>query len=170
LVGDFEEGDPLPLEIRSYIESEPQIIHPGFVHDPAPYYHVMDVMALPSHREGFCNAVLEAHAAGKPVVATRATGVVDTVVETVTGILVPIGDAEALANALALVLKDKAMAARLGNAGRERARTEFKQERIWEALTQEYLRLLREKGLSIPGLATQNAASAATASAEVVSS
>lgn len=169
LVGDLEKGDPLPVEIRRYIESEPQIIHPGFVQNPALYYHVMDVLALPTHREGFSNVVLEAHAAGKPVVATRATGVVDTVVEAVTGILVPIGDAEGLANALALVLKDKVLAARMGNAGRERVRSEFQQERIWEALAQEYSQLLRAKGLSVPGPATQNAVSAVAASAAVVS-
>jgi glycosyltransferase involved in cell wall biosynthesis len=169
LVGDPEEGDPLHPETHRYIESEPQIIHTGFVQDPALYYHVMDVLAFPTHREGFPNAVIEAHAAGKPVVAARSTGVVDAVIDGVTGILVPIGDAGALTDALERLLEDTNLAATLGSAGRERVRREFKQERMWEALVQEYLRLLRTKGLSIPRQASQNAAPATAASAVVVS-
>jgi glycosyltransferase involved in cell wall biosynthesis len=167
LVGDPEEGDPLHPETHRYIESEPQIIRTGFVQDPVLYYHVMDVLAFPTHREGFGNAVIEAHAAGKPVVAARSTGVVDSVIDGVTGILVPIGDAGALTDALERLLQDTNLAATLGSAGRERVRREFKQERMWEALVQEYLRLLRTKGLSLPRQASQNAASATAASAVV---
>jgi glycosyltransferase involved in cell wall biosynthesis len=169
LVGDPEEGDPLHPETHRYIESEPQIIHTGFVQDPALYYHVMDVLAFPTHREGFGNVVMEAHAAGKPVVAARSTGVVDAVIDGVTGILVPVGDAGVLTDALELLLQDTNLAATLGSAGRERMWREFKQERMWEALVQEYLRLLRTKGLSIPRQASQNAASATAASTVVVS-
>ena len=100
LVGDVEDADPLPPKTRHHIESESRIIHTGFVEDPVPYYHVMDVLAFPTHREGFGNAAIEANAAGKPVVAARATGVVDSVIDGVTGILVPVGDAGALAEAL----------------------------------------------------------------------
>src|SRR5208337_3514624 len=164
LVGDLEEGDPLPGKTRRYIQSEPGIIHTGFVQDPALYYHVMDVLALPSYREGFANAVLEAHAAGKPVVAARSTGVVDSVIDGVTGILVPVGDAEALAEALELALEDKSLAATLGAAGRERVGREFQQERIWDAIVQEYLQLLRTKGLPVPTPATSNEATTAVAS------
>ena len=99
-MGQVEEADPLPSETHRLIDSEPQIIQTGFVEDPVPYYHVMDVLAFPTHREGFGNAALEAHAAGKPVVAAWATGVVDSVIDGVTGILVPVGDARALAEAL----------------------------------------------------------------------
>jgi len=157
LVGDFEKGDSIPPAIRHYIETESQIIKPGFVQDPTLYYHVMDVLALPSHREGFPNVVLEAHAAGRPVVATRSTGVEDAVIDGVTGILVPVGDAGALTEALGLLLKDTKLASTLGSAGRERVRREFRQERIWEALVQEYLWLLRAKGLSIPSHSSPNA-------------
>jgi glycosyltransferase involved in cell wall biosynthesis len=150
LVGDFEEGDPLPGDVRREIETNSKIIRTGFVPEAAVYYHVMDVLALPTYREGFPNAVLEAHAAGKPVVASRATGVVDAVVDGVTGIMVPAGDAEALAKGLELLLTNKDLAAAMGDAGHERVRCEFQQERIWGALAREYSQLLSAHGLARP--------------------
>ena len=149
LVGDFEDGDPVPSNVRKVIQCDSQIVHTGIVRDTAPYYHVMDILALPTYREGFPNAALEAHAAGKPVVAARATGVVDAVIDGVSGVLMPVGDSEALAKGLELLLKDKELAADMGSAGRERVRREFRQELIWEALTQEYARLLGGRGLRL---------------------
>jgi glycosyltransferase involved in cell wall biosynthesis len=169
LVGEMEEGDPLPPEIRRSIECEPGIFRTGFVQDPADYYHVMDVLAFPTHREGFGNVALEAHAAGKPVVAARATGVVDAVIDGVSGMLVPVGDAQALASALALVIGDRSYAAALGLAGRQRVLREFRQERVWDAIAQEYLQLLQAKGLTAPTPATRNEATAALTAGATVS-
>ena|ERR1700676_4944 len=169
LVGDLEEADPLPSETLSLIQSEPQIIHSGFVKDPVPYYQILDVLAFPTHREGFGNAALEAHAAGKPVVAARATGIVDSVIDGVTGILVPVGDVLALARALELVLADQSLAAALGSAGRERVLREFRQERIWNAIIQEYLQQIRDKGLPVPSPATWHVVTAAVPTDPVVS-
>jgi glycosyltransferase involved in cell wall biosynthesis len=149
LVGDFEDGDPVPGNVRKVIQCNSQIVQTGMVRDTAPYYHAMDILALPTYREGFPTIVLEAHAAGKPVVAARATGVVNAVMDGVNGVLVPVGDPEALANGLELLLKDKKLAAAMGNAGRERAGREFRQERIWEALAQEYIGLLEVRGLRL---------------------
>jgi glycosyltransferase involved in cell wall biosynthesis len=151
LVGDFEDGDPVPVGLRHRIETERNIIRPGFVKDIEVYYQIMSVLALPTYREGFGNAILEAHAASKPVVATRATGVVDAVVNNVTGLLVPIGNSEALAEGCARLLRDPKLASAMGRAGRERVLHEFRQETVWDALLQEYLELLAEKALPLPG-------------------
>lgn len=150
LVGEMEEGDPLPARTRRCIESEGGIIRTGFVQDAADYYHAMDVLALPTYREGFPTVVLEAHAAGKPVVAATATGVVDAVMDGVTGILIPVGDARALASGLASVIGDARLAARLGSAGLERVLREFRQEMGWDALAEEYSQMLEAKGLTAP--------------------
>ena len=150
IVGPMEDGDPLPPTIRNAIATHPGIVHTGFVQDPVNYYHVMDVLALPTYREGFPTVVLEAHAAGKPIVSTRATGMVDAVIDGVTGVLVPVGDADALAGALGSVLRDRSLAARLGAAGRERVLREFRQEVVLHALAQQYQELLQEKGLASP--------------------
>jgi glycosyltransferase involved in cell wall biosynthesis len=168
LVGDFEDGDPVPSNVHKVIQCDSQIIHTGIVRDTAPYYHVMDVFALPTYREGFPNAALEAHAAGKPIVAARATGVVDAVIDGVSGVLVPVGDSDALAKGLELLLKDKELAAAMGGAGRERARREFRQERIWEALAQEYARLLEGRGLRLAHPDPSKAVSAPTQGPAIV--
>jgi glycosyltransferase involved in cell wall biosynthesis len=68
LVGWFDAAeDALGLRLRARIEGHPRIICTGYVPDPAPYYRAMDLMVLPSWREGFPNVVLEASASGVPV-------------------------------------------------------------------------------------------------------
>jgi glycosyltransferase involved in cell wall biosynthesis len=97
-----------------------------------------DTLALPTHREGFPNVVLEASAAGVPVVTTTATGAVDSVVDGVTGFLVPPGDATALAAALARLAGDPALRRHLGDNASIRARRDFSSEVIWEAMADLY--------------------------------
>ena len=144
LVGCFEEGDPLPSDTRRRLETHPQIIFAGPVADPVPYYATADILVLPSHREGLPTVVLEAFAAGLPVVAASATGIVDIVAHGETGLLFPIGDARALASAIAKLLNDAALATRLSHAGQEHVKCNFQQERIWNALHHQYLEVLRK--------------------------
>lgn len=146
LVGDFEEGDPPSQKVREQIETDHNIVNTGFLPNAAPYYSIMDVLALPTHREGFPTVVLEAHASGKPVVVTCATGAIDAVTDGVTGLVVPIGQSTALAEAIARLLDNPSLARTMAQAGQKRVQSEFKQERIWSGLVSEYQRLLKEKG------------------------
>ena len=74
LVGSFEKEDPLPPSVRRAIEEDPQIVCTNFVEDTSIHYHIMDVLALPSYREGFPTVALEASAAEKPIVGRRRHG------------------------------------------------------------------------------------------------
>ncbi len=150
LLGDREAGDPLPAAVNESLDRDPQILCTGAVPDAAPYYPLMTVYALPTHREGFPNSVLEAQAAGLPVVTTRATGAVDSISDGVTGLLLPPGDADALAQALARLLDDPEFSRRLGAAGRERVARDFRPQEIWDALLAVYRELLRERGITPP--------------------
>jgi len=147
LIGSWDEEDPLPADVRHIIETDPQILYLGVVADPTVHYTVMNLFVLPTHREGFPNVLLEAHAAGKAVVTTRATGAIDAVTDGVTGMLVPVGDVAALTDALARLLRDPDLAHRMGRAGRERVSGEFRAERVWAALAQEYDWLLERHAL-----------------------
>jgi glycosyltransferase involved in cell wall biosynthesis len=142
IAGNPESGDALSEKVVAQIRDTPNILHIGPTDEVGPLYHLMDVLVLPSYREGFPNVVLEAGAAGKPVVAARATGTVDAVVDGVTGLLVPIADSTAIASALERVLGDPEFATTLGSDGRARVIMEFYQEHIWEALIAEYRALL----------------------------
>ena len=150
LVGSYEAGDPVPPETRAAIESDSSVIRIDFTSEIATYYFVMDMLALPTHREGFPNVVLEAQAASRPVVTTSATGALDSVCDGVTGLVVPVGDPVTLADALMKLLSDPALAQRMGRAGRERVIREFRQETIWEALAGLYRELLHQRGFPAP--------------------
>jgi colanic acid/amylovoran biosynthesis glycosyltransferase len=84
-----------------------------------------DVLLLPSLSEGISNAVLEAMAAGLPVIATRCGGMDEVIDDGVDGFLVEIGDTDAMQGRLAQVADDRDLAAQLGRAAGERARAEF---------------------------------------------
>lgn len=86
---------------------------------------VLDLYALPSYSESLPNAVVEAMAMGKPVIATRITGLPEAVIDGETGFLVAPGDIGALAAKLRLLLSDPGLRERMGRAGREFAGRRF---------------------------------------------
>lgn len=110
--------DAINANLRDHIESHPQIHCTGMVDATAPWYRSMDVMVLPTWREGFPNAVLEAQATAVPVIPTIATGSRDSVVPEVTGLLIPPGYPQAIAEAVLDLLRDPERRRRMGAAAR----------------------------------------------------
>ncbi|MEO8725230.1 MAG: glycosyltransferase family 4 protein, partial [Acidobacteriaceae bacterium] len=143
LLGSFEDGDPVSAELRSEIASHPCVILPGFVEDIAPDYQAMDLFVLPSHREGFPVATLEAQASSLPVVTTDATGTRDSVLDGLTGLLFPVGDLSALHAALDTLLRDPELRERMGKTGAQWVAANFSQADIWESLRRDYQRIIQ---------------------------
>jgi glycosyltransferase involved in cell wall biosynthesis len=148
LVGDHDETDPLPIATRQLITQDTRIVCTGFVDEPATYYALMNLFAFPSYREGFPNAPLEAAAAGLPIVAFRATGTIDAVVDGETGTLVARDDAEGFVQAILRYASAPELGQRHGGAGQRRVSQLFRREVLWAALEAEYRRLGAEAGVS----------------------
>ena len=94
---------------------------PGAVRDIPAFLSRLDVAVLSSRAEGMSNAILEYMAAGRPIVASAVGAASDLIADGVHGLLVPPGDADALATALARLLDDRELACRLASAARRRA-------------------------------------------------
>lgn len=140
LVGDVDkEGGG--VELGQWLRDDSTIRCVGRVHDPVPYYACMDVLVHPSHREGFPNVLLEAAAMELPVVTTDATGCRDAVVANVTGLVVPVSNSGALADAMLRYANDSKMRLRHGRAGRCWVVDSFRQEDVW-ARQRDYYRKL----------------------------
>ncbi|MGQ9512036.1 MAG: glycosyltransferase family 4 protein [Thermodesulfitimonas sp.] len=119
----------------------------GMREDLPALLNAFDLFVLPSVSEGFGLAALEAMAAALPVVATTVGGIPEVVVDGETGILVPPRDAAALAAAIGRLLGDPELAAKMGQAGRERVRKLFTVERMARAVMALYEEELARKGL-----------------------
>lgn len=152
MVGPFETRDAVAPEIAEQIRTDPRIHHVDWVSEVAPAYLLMDILVLPTYREGLPYVPLEAAAMELPVIATRITGCVDAVVDGTTGLLVPPRDVPALTHAIRTLLQDPELRKKMGQAGRERILRDFRPEDIWRALHQEYSLFLRKKGFYIPPL------------------
>jgi glycosyltransferase involved in cell wall biosynthesis len=141
LAGEIEERDALPADALAALRGDERIHLLRYDWNTQPLNAAMDVVVLPTYREGFPNVPLEAAAMMKPVVATRVSGCVDAIVDGVTGLLVPPRDADALAEALRRYIEDPQLRTRHGVAARERVLLSFRREILWEAIHKTYLEL-----------------------------
>lgn len=114
----------------------------GFVPDVAAFMGKIGLFVLPSRSEGLGLVLVEAMAAGRPVVATRVGGVPEVVADGETGLLVPPEDSGALAAAVRRLLENPDLADRMGAAGRGRAEALFSARRMAEQTRELYLEML----------------------------
>ena len=119
LVGWFDVAeDAVDPGLRMRILRHPQIYCTGFVPDTAPYYRAMDLLVLPTWREGFPNVVLEAAATGIPVVTTECTGARDSVLPEITGLMIPPGHPDAIYEAVMKLIRDPKRRQLMGRSAR----------------------------------------------------
>ncbi|MGO9571511.1 MAG: glycosyltransferase family 4 protein [Desulfomonilaceae bacterium] len=156
MIGPPESHNPVPPDVLNGLRQDLRVRMIDFVpkEEMPHYYAIMDMVVLPTYREGLPTVVLEASAMGLPVVASEVTGCVDAVLDGVTGTLVAPRDIESLTTAVHTYLENPELRQTHGRAGRERMLREFKPVLIWEALYEEYTCQLQKKGLAVPAFGT----------------
>jgi glycosyltransferase involved in cell wall biosynthesis len=117
----------------------------GFRDDLAELLPCLSMLVHPALMEGLGVSLLQASAAGVPIIATRVGGIPEAVEDNVTGILIPPADAVALERAMRVLLSDAALRERLGRSGAKRARREFSVDRMVEGNLEVYRELLEGK-------------------------
>lgn len=135
IVGEVREGEDRKIfdEFKITNPQLPIIITGAVPHQDMPaYYALMDVFVHPSLRDGMPNALLEAMACGKAVIATPVGGTVDVLEDGINGLTVPVNDAEGLSSAITKLLEDEPLRERLGKSAREKIRMEFTVEKELE--------------------------------------
>jgi glycosyltransferase involved in cell wall biosynthesis len=130
-----------PQEIEAWTR-RPNVKHLGFVADIAALWACAHIAVLPSHREGLPLSLLEAAACGRPLVATDVPGCREIARQDVNALLVPLEDAEALADAIDRLALDPQLRLKFGKASRELVERTFSSERIGRDVVALYRRLL----------------------------
>jgi glycosyltransferase involved in cell wall biosynthesis len=132
LVGDLDLGNPATItvdELEAW-RQEGFIELPGFRKDIAKLFSDAHIVTLPSYREGLPKVLVEAAACGRAVVTTNVPGCRDAIEPGITGLLVPVRNASALADAMEMLLNDSELRQRMGHAGRMLAESEFSIDKI----------------------------------------
>ncbi|WFE68794.1 glycosyltransferase family 4 protein [Thiomicrospira sp. R3] len=144
LVGDIDEGNRTSVtksQLTDWV-SQGLVEVWGFRKDIDQVYAESNIACLPSYREGLPKALIEAAACGRAVVTTDVPGCRDAIEDKVTGFLVPVRDAEALADAIQDLIENPDKRKSMGKAGRELAEREFAIEKVVDAHLNIYDELL----------------------------
>ena len=144
IVGPYDEEKPDALrpDVAERYGLDARCRFLGMRHDMPELYALMDVLVLPSYREGFPRAPMEASAMSVPAVVTDIRGCREAVEPGVNGLLFPVGDTDALARALLELLADEPRRAHMGAAGRAMAEDRFDEQKVFDRVLSEYERLL----------------------------
>jgi glycosyltransferase involved in cell wall biosynthesis len=144
LAGEPDDGNPAALsaaEVRAFA-ADGTVEWMGHVDDMPALVRSVDVMVLPSYREGLPKSLIEAAACARPLIATDVPGCREVVEDGVDGLLVPAREAEPLAAAIAALDDDPELRRRLGEAARVKALQQFDQEVVLRETLAVYRELL----------------------------
>lgn len=146
VVGPEEDADSISDDAKSRIRSDSSIVWVPWTDHPEVLLSFMNVVAIPSYREGLNLSLLEASAMAKPAVSCDLPGMRDAVVDGVTGTLIEKGDVNALVRAVGAYLDDDRLARAHGTAGRQRVLNDFVPRRLWKELAATYAALTPRGG------------------------
>lgn len=130
IVGSLEKRDSISNDILEYMRSSPDIVFTGFVDGNMElYYSIMSLLILPSYREGFPTAVLEGSSMELPILTTKSTGCIDSIIDGETGYFVDIEPVSICDGVEKLF--NKKQRKQLGENGRKWVSENFDHNKVW---------------------------------------
>jgi len=139
LVGPFETRDSIPSDIQNIIENNINIMHAGLIENDMEYfYELMNVLVLPTHREGLGTSLLEASSMKKPVLTTSHTGSRDAIKDKITGLFID-KSMESIVEKIQFYIDNPLIANKHGAAGRNFITENFDQKIIWDEIEKLYI-------------------------------
>jgi glycosyltransferase involved in cell wall biosynthesis len=144
MVGSVEKSESLQPHLYEWSQNHPRVLYAGYTNQVEKYMAASDVYILPSYREGFGSAVVEAEAMGLPVIVTDIPGPTDAMKKDVTGLVVRKGDAEDLYSAMETLYASKKMRDEMGHNALEFATTSFEQKELFEKICNDRRELIKK--------------------------
>jgi len=142
LVGYLEKTDTVDQELLNWAQNEKRVLFCGYTDVVEQYLSAMDVYVLPSHREGFGSAVVEAEAMGVPVIVTDIPGPTDAMIRNETGIVVQKENIDSLFDGMRQMQDDGAMRAEFAQKAHNFALERFEQSKLAEYILEDRKRLM----------------------------
>ncbi len=149
IAGVPDEGNPSSVskEVIDQWQFEPNLRYLGLVEDMPKLLQKVDIVALPSYREGTPKILLEAASCGLPLIATDVPGCREIVIHGKNGLLIEPKDPQALAQAVLFLARNQERAHQMGSQGRRIVKDQFSDRQVIDATIRVYNSLLAPKGL-----------------------
>jgi glycosyltransferase involved in cell wall biosynthesis len=139
LVGPYEDNlDPLLIETKETIETNPSIIDFGFQSDVRPFISVSDVLVFPSYREGFPNVPMQFAAFRKPMILSNIYGCDQIVDDEKSGFLVPIKQIQPLVEKMEFLQDNPGIGKKMGDKAYTNLKENYSQKEVWKAILDTY--------------------------------
>ena len=145
LVGRMENEQLLNQQLLAWAQEHPRVIFCGQTNEVEKYMSAMDVYILPSYREGFGSAVVEAEAMGVPVIVSDIPGPTDAMVPEQTGLMVKKADVDTLYQAMARICEDRELCHRMGQEAAGFAAEKFDQKELVKHILEDRKALMRKR-------------------------
>ena len=130
--------DPIDLKTERIIENNQHIYETGMVEDIRPYVAISHIFTLPSYREGFPNAVIQACCMDTPCIVTDINGCNEIIINNFNGLIIPVKNSAALKNAMLELYKNPDKTRELAKNARPNILKKYKRELIWSELLNLY--------------------------------
>lgn len=145
LVGPVEKSDSVDADLYQWSQEEQRVIYIGYTNQVERYLAASDIYVLPSYREGFGSAIVEAEAMGVPVIVTDIPGPTEAMMKNSTGLVVKKCDAAELHSAMEKLYLSEELRAEMGRSGLEFVSNRFEQKTLFEKIYNDRLDLIQNR-------------------------